>query len=135
MFNDHNYLYVEDDPLSCEVMQMIMQEAMGIERLTILHDSEDFIETVRSLPLLPDMILLDIHMQPIDGFHLLALLRADPAFQDARIVALTASVMSEEVEQLREAGFDGVIAKPLSVITFPGLMERIVQGEAVWEIM
>jgi two-component system cell cycle response regulator DivK len=135
MLNDHNYLYVEDDPLSCEVMQMIMQEAMGIERLTILHDSENFMESVKKLPLLPDIILLDIHMQPVDGFHLLALLRADSAFQSARIVALTASVMTEEVEQLREAGFDGVIAKPLSVMTFPGLLERILRGEAVWQIV
>jgi hypothetical protein len=50
-------------------------------------------------------------------------------------VALTASVMNEEVHKLREAGFHSVIAKPIDVDTFPDLLHRIVGGETVWRII
>lgn len=38
---------------------------------------------------------------------MLAMLRADARYATCKIVALTASVMNEEVEQLRKAGLMG----------------------------
>jgi hypothetical protein len=35
---------------------------------------------------------------------------------------------------LRDAGFDGVIAKPLDYDTFPNALARILKGEQVWHI-
>jgi CheY-like chemotaxis protein len=71
-------------------------------------------------------------MQPYDGFEVLKQLRANAVFSASRIVALTASVMNEEVQMLRDAGFDGVIGKPVDRVAFPDLLERIVRGEKVW---
>jgi len=82
----------------------------------------------------PNIILLDIHVAPHDGFEMLKMLRQNDQFARAKIIALTASVMNEEVEQLREAGFDGAIAKPLSIQTFPDLIQRVITGETVWHI-
>ena len=134
MLNKFAYLYVEDDLLSREVMQLLMGTAMGIEKLTIFEDSRNFMDRLKELPELPKVIMLDIHMKPYTGFELLEMLREDDEYGDAIIVALTASVMSEEVEQLKRSGFDGAIAKPLSVATFPNLMSRLINGETVWHI-
>lgn len=132
MFNQYTYVYVEDDPLSREIMQMIMKNGMDVDRLTMFEDSADFMPRMKSLVNKPDVILLDIHVKPLDGFEMLALLRADPGYRHVKIVALTASVMNEEIERLRESGFDGAIGKPLSIQTFPDLMTRILQNEIVW---
>jgi len=134
MLNEYSYLYVEDDNLSREVMQTIMTNALGVSDLTIFEDSTDFMARLKRLANKPNVVLLDIHIKPLDGFQLLQLLRADPDYQRTRIVALTASVMNEEVQKLRQSGFDGAIAKPLSIKTFPTLMMRVVRGEAVWHI-
>src|SRR5258708_5592819 len=134
MLNEYSYLYVEDDNLSREVMHMIMSNALGISNLTIFEDSTDFMARLKRLAKKPNVVLLDIHMKPLDGFQLIELLRADPDYQSTRIIALTASVMNEEVQKLRQSGFDGAIAKPLSIQTFPALMTRIIRGEAVWHI-
>lgn len=131
---DMHFLYVEDDPLSREVMRMIMSNGMGVTKLSIFEDSADFMSRVKALGASPDVILLDVHVQPFSGLEMLQMLRADPDYQGAKIIALTASVMNEEVEQLRTSGFDSAIGKPLSVTTFPGLMERILVGEAVWYV-
>jgi CheY-like chemotaxis protein len=131
---DRVYLYVEDDLLSREALTLILQRIIKAEHAYIFEDSADFVERVRALPLRPDIILLDIHMRPITGFEMLRHLREDLGYEDAKILALTASVMNEEVELLKASGFDGVIGKPINVAAFPSLMERVAAGESVWHI-
>jgi two-component system cell cycle response regulator DivK len=45
-------------------------------------------------------------------------LKADPAFQEILIVAVTAYAMKGDEEKARAAGCDGYIPKPLDVQTF-----------------
>jgi len=97
-----NYLYVEDDPLSREVMQTLMENVVGVQSLAIFDTSEDFIERLQSLSPRPDFILLDIHVAPHDGYDLLKMIRADDRFAACRVIAVTASVMSEEVQRAKE---------------------------------
>jgi two-component system cell cycle response regulator DivK len=134
MFDQYSYLYVEDDPLSQEIMRMIMAHGMGVENLMIFDNSQDFMKRTLGLNPKPEIIMLDIHISPLDGFEMLSLLRSNRDFRETKIIALTASVMNEEVEKLRRAGFDGAIAKPLSLHTFPGLMQQIIAGEHVWHV-
>lgn len=129
-----NYLYVEDDRLSREVMTMFMNGLMGITSFTIFEDSTDFIAQVEALDPPPDVFLLDIHMQPISGFEMLDQLRAHPCFRLKKVYALTASVMNEEVAQLRAAGFDGVIGKPINMDRFPEMIAQIRNGADIWQI-
>ncbi len=128
------FLYVEDDPLSCEVMQLMLGGLMGIKKLHIFRDSADFLERMAALTCVPDVIMLDIQVEPFDGFAMLNMLKQDTRFAHARVIALTASVMNEEVERLRTSGFHGAIAKPLSAQTFPELMRRVMRGDSVWHI-
>jgi CheY-like chemotaxis protein len=129
-----HFLYVEDDPLSIEVMEMILRNGVGTEKISLFRDSVDFLNRIRSLPSKPDIILLDIHVQPVSGLEMLSVLKNDPNFVEIPIVAITASVMNEEVKQLRQVGFDSGISKPVSVRTFPALIQRIANGEKVWHI-
>jgi CheY-like chemotaxis protein len=127
-------LYVEDEARSRRVMQMTIN-SLEIDHLTIFEDSRDFEARVQALSPKPEVIFLDIHMLPIDGFEMLKRLRAMPEYQKTPIVAMTASVMSEEIHQLRTAGFDGCIAKPIDIDTFPDSLRRICMGEQVWRIV
>jgi len=132
VFNDHAYVYVEDEELSREVMEIVMTQAMDVEHLTIFHDSTDFLARVDALTPRPDVFLLDIRVGPVNGYEMLNLLRAHPEYRAARIVAVTASVMTEQIAHLRNAGFDAAIAKPVRVSSFPDVMACILQGEEVW---
>jgi CheY-like chemotaxis protein len=127
-------LYVEDDPPSRQVMELLMRFEVHVPRLTIFEDSENFLARVKALPVKPDVVLLDIHVKPLDGFTMLSVLREN-GYAETMIVALTASVMNDEVKRLETAGFNGVIAKPVNVDVFPKLWERIAQHEKVWGVV
>ena len=129
------FLYVEDEPLSRMVMDMLLVRALGYKNLSIFEDSNAFIERVEQLPSKPDIIFLDIQMQPYNGFEVLSMLRQHPNYSHTRVIAVTASVMNEEVELLKNSGFDGAIAKPIDQIIFPNLLARILNGEEVWHIV
>lgn len=79
------------------------------------------------------LILLDIQIPHEDGYVILKQIRATPRLQETRVAAFTANVMPDDVERARSAGFDGFIGKPISHHRFPQQVERILQGESVWE--
>jgi CheY-like chemotaxis protein len=128
-------LYVEDDPQSREIMRLLLVEVMQLSQIILLENSVDFQAHIEALKGKFDLVLLDIHVQPLNGFEMLSVLRAHPAFQKIPVVALTASVMNEEVQKLRQAGFNGVIAKPINLDTFPDTLQRILKGERIWRIL
>jgi CheY-like chemotaxis protein len=128
-------VYVEDDEASIIVMKAIVERVMKLHTLHVLQNRADFVQQVKQLEVTPDIFLFDIQMKPYDGFELLSMLRNDLQFNNSKVVALTASVMSEEVARLKRRGFDGAIAKPLNIEAFPDLIARIMDGESVWYIV
>lgn len=128
------YLYVDDDMPSRRVVELILRRVMGVESLFMFDGSHDFMGRLRALPQRPDLILLDIHMRPHDGFEILGEIRKDPDHCHARVVAVTASVMNEEINRLRTSGFDGAVGKPLNMSEFPTLIKHILEGETVWYV-
>ncbi|MBI1278467.1 MAG: response regulator [Anaerolineaceae bacterium] len=132
--SDPVILYVEDDALSREVMQTLLVRGLGYKNVTVFESSHEFGAKLDTLTTIPDIIFLDIHVEPIDGFTMLGLIRQRNQFNGTRVVALTASVMNEEVKMLKEAGFNGVIAKPLNYETFPTTLRHILAKEDIWYI-
>jgi two-component system, cell cycle response regulator DivK len=127
-------LCVEDDSSNRLVMKLLVEKTLNVRYYAIFEDSTDFLPRVRSLPVRPNIILLDIHVSPFNGFQMLNMIREDPVYFDTKVVALTASVMNEEVEKLRKSGFDGAIGKPITLSTFPVVIERIMNGESIWQV-
>ncbi|MBN1310076.1 MAG: response regulator, partial [Anaerolineae bacterium] len=103
--SDTSFLYIEDDLLSREVIRIALEDIMKYEKVWIFETSDNFLERIKGLENVPDIILLDIHMRPLDGFAMLKMLRKNDAFSASRVIALTASVMHEEVAMLKQSGF------------------------------
>lgn len=127
------FLYVEDDAFSQEIMKRMLA-ILGYLNLTIFENSHNFLDRVRALPGIPDIVFLDIQIGPMNGHQVLKLLRGDDTYKDTKIIAMTASVMSSEVNELRNAGFDGLIGKPILKRVFPELLRGILEGEPVWYV-
>lgn len=132
MFDKYNYLYVEDDPLSREIMLVTMTQILQTNNITIFEDSNDFLERLTKLNPHPDVFMLDIHVEPLSGFEMLKFIREHDDYQDVIAIAITASVTNNEVKKIETAGFNGAIGKPIDVTQFKSLMTQILNGESVW---
>jgi CheY-like chemotaxis protein len=126
------FLYVEDDMLSRKVMFTLLTKVMNFPDVIIFEDSNDFLQRIQTLPFLPTVIFLDVQIGPLDGYEMLQVLRNIEEYRDAKIIALTANVMSNDVERLKRVGFSGLIGKPIIKQAFPELLEKILAGEEVW---
>jgi len=60
----------------------------------------------------------------MNGIAALKALRADPATAAIPVVAITASVMQQDRQQIMRAGFDGFIEKPINL---RGLLDTVQQ--------
>jgi two-component system, cell cycle response regulator DivK len=58
---------------------------------------------------------MDIQLPGINGVQALQQLRADPMTCAIPVVAVTASVMTQDRTRITAAGFDGFHGKPISV--------------------
>src|SRR5258706_10038101 len=132
--NHQIVLYVEDDAQSRRIIRMVLEKRMALQHVTILENSLNFQAVVSALDPKPSIILLDIHMQPYSGFEMLEMLRQLEWSRNIPIIALTASVMSEEIQRLRTAGFNGCLSKPIDLQTFPETFKRILAGETICRI-
>ena len=113
-------LIVEDHELNLKLMQEVLR-GQGYQTLSARSGEEcmAFLETV-----VPDLILMDIHMPGISGIETLILLKKKLAFANTPVIAVTASVMPSDKLSTLEAGFDAFIDKPIDIETFLATVEK-----------
>ncbi|MCU1431697.1 MAG: response regulator with CheY-like receiver domain and winged-helix DNA-binding domain [Actinotalea sp.] len=112
-------LVVEDNPLNLKLIRDVLvfqgydvvEARTGEEGVHLAHD------------LVPDLVLMDLQLPGIDGVEALRLLRQDPVVRDVPVVAVTAFAMKEDRERADANGFDGYLAKPISVRALPAQVE------------
>jgi two-component system cell cycle response regulator DivK len=92
----------------------------------------EVLEYADTLPRL-DLILMDIRLPYEDGYAALKKIRQSSRLKSVPIVAVTAEASQEQERKARASGFDGLLGKPLDPDRFPDQIQRILNGEAVWE--
>ena len=80
--------------------------------VTTAADGVSGLELARRQP--PDLVLSDVMMPRLDGFGVLAALRADPATEHVPLVLLSARAGEESTVEGLEAGADDYLVKPFS---------------------
>jgi two-component system cell cycle response regulator DivK len=73
----------------------------------------------------PSLVLMDIRLPGIDGVEALRRLRAEETTREIPIMAMTASVMSEDRQKIMAAGFDGYQSKPINVTDFVAAVAQL----------
>ncbi len=117
-------LCVDDEPDVLAVAQMCL-ETVG--EFTVLTASNGAEAIEKASTHLPDAILLDVMMPGMDGPSTLQSLRAMPALNGIPIIFMTARVRQPEIDEYKNLGGDGVIAKPFDP------MQLSAQILAIWE--
>lgn len=111
-------LLVEDNEMNRDMLSRRL--ARQGHSVSIAVDGQEGIDKARAES--PDIVLMDMSLPVIDGWEATRRLRADPATQGLRIIALTAHAMAGDREKALEAGCDDYDTKPLDL---PRLLGKI----------
>lgn len=74
---------------------------------------------------MPDLVLLDIMLPKKDGFEVCQQIRANPQWQDVKVVMLTAKGRDTEVAKGLALGADAYITKPFSTRDLVDQVKRL----------
>ena len=100
-------LIADDEPLFVETIEALLAADDRIEVVGTAGDGERAVELARTVE--PDVILMDISMPMLDGIEAARKIREhDP---DARILVLTGSSISTDIDRSRQAGVAAFLTK------------------------
>ena len=107
-------LVVEDNELNLKLFcDLLRAHGYGVEPV---RDGREAVERARVF--VPDLIVMDIQMPHISGLELIEQLKADAELAPIPIMAVTAYAAKGDEERIRDAGAEGYVSKPISVIRF-----------------
>jgi CheY-like chemotaxis protein len=118
-------LLAEDNEINALLVRSVL-ESLG-HRVTEVRDGAAAIEAVPAGGRLFAAILMDLHMPGLDGITAVTAIRnfeQRTGGRPARILALTADVLSETRTRAIAAGIDAVVEKPMS----PETLRRALAG-------
>jgi PAS domain S-box-containing protein len=118
-------LVVDDEADACEAVRLVLEHhgaivqtaASGRQALSLLADTQ------------PDVIVSDLVMPEVDGFHLIRQMRTRPGGGDIPAVALTAYA-DEAREAALRAGFQQFTSKPVPPADLVLLVEHLTDRTA-----
>jgi putative two-component system response regulator len=106
---EHTLLIVDDEPANLAVLTHLLRPHY---RVRAVNSGSRCLVAVQPLPR-PDLILLDVMMPEMDGYEVLARLRADPATRDIPVLFVTA--LDDDVNEERglALGAADYLTKPI----------------------
>jgi two-component system cell cycle response regulator DivK len=113
-------LYVEDDA-EHSLMMSDMLTSYGFSVETAGNGIED---VMKAREWQPDVILLDLLLQHLDGFGVMNNLTEDSTTHDIPIIVISAWPTADNRKRVQEAGAQGFIAKPFQIEKLVNLIRK-----------
>ncbi len=115
-------LVVEDNDLNRKLFSDLLK-AKGFD-VEPLADGFAVIERARDFA--PDLVIMDIQLPRISGLELIEALKADATLSAIPVLAVTAYAGKGDEDRIREAGAEGYLAKPVSIMPFLQAVGRLI---------
>jgi CheY-like chemotaxis protein len=111
---------VEDDPDFRELARDLLERAGW----TVDAAEDGFAALSQIRRVIPDLILLDLHMPNLDGTGVLSLLRSTEVGRQIPVLVMTGAHVDDEVRELASA----VLVKPFARADLLRAVERLTDG-------
>ena len=117
-------LIADDEPSIVMSLEFLMQQS-GYE-VRVARTGREALEAVGAFA--PDVVLLDVMMSERNGYEVCQAIRANPAWQNVKIVMLSAKGRDIEVAKGLDVGADAYITKPFSTRDLVAKVREVLGG-------
>ncbi len=114
-----------DDNENNLMLEKDLLEVAGFE-VFVAQDASSGIAVARKEK--PDIIIMDIRLPDMRGSEAAVILRRDKETSDIPIVFVTASVMAEGREEIKDIANSGFVGKPINTRTFVAEISKFIKG-------
>lgn len=131
---EHAVILLAEDLANDALLVRRAFDSVGVKNpVHVVRDGEQCLAHIKGLGQysnrdqypLPDILLLDLKMPKLDGFEVLAQIRADKAFAALRIIVLTSSEEVRDISKAYELGANSFLVKPIEFDKLTLLMRRL----------
>jgi len=112
--NNQTILIVDDEPITRTLMEAILDPHYTVRTADSGTQALEMIST----QLHPDLILLDVIMPMVDGYHVLLQLKGNPDTRDIPVIFVSSMENEEDIENGLALGAVDYVKKPVN----PGLL-------------
>jgi DNA-binding response OmpR family regulator len=120
-------LIADDDASISRALRFLMQREGHDVRMAA--DGEQALAEIEKRR--PDVVLLDLMMPKGNGYEVCRTLRADPSYDDVRIVMLTAKGRESDQRVAMELGADAYISKPFAIAEVVACVKEVLARKGV----
>ena len=133
MLNDVPILLAEDDENDIALMGRALKRAGVPNPVSVVRNGQEVVDYLagagkfaeRDKHPMPRLLLLDLKMPWMDGFDVLAWLRARPQYNALPVVVLTSSKLQTDIDKSRELGVYDYRVKPQSFDDLVRLLDDV----------
>jgi len=113
-------LIVDDFQTMVRIVRNLLEQ-IGFQDIDDAPDGESALAKLKAKNY--GLVISDWNMEPMSGFELVQLVRANPAFDAMRFIMITAESKTESVIAAKRAGVDNYIVKPFNAQTLKAKIE------------
>jgi len=129
-FSGRRILLAEDVDINREIVIALL-EPLSLE-IECAANGQEAVKMFSEAPTRYDLIFMDVQMPEMDGYEATRLIRASglPQSREIPIIAMTANVFREDVEQCLAIGMNEHVGKPLNFADVLAILRKYLKGES-----
>ncbi len=121
-------LYIEDNSANLALVETVLAD---IPNVKLVAESRGEAGIDRALEIIPDLILLDMHLPDVPGDQVLRRLKGDPRTAGVPIIIVSADATASHIKAVLAAGASHYLTKPLDVDRFLAVVRATLEpGES-----
>ena len=113
-------LLVDDNPGDIELARVALRDAKIMNEVHVARDGEEALAFLRRRRRFrdapwPDLVLLDLKMPRVDGYQVLAEMKADPELRRIPVIVMSSSSAESDLARAYDAQIAAYLVKPSNV--------------------
>jgi two-component system chemotaxis response regulator CheY len=124
MSPDMKFLIVDDFSTMRRIVRGLLKE-IGYNNAEEAEDGAAALNVLKGAKF--DFVVSDINMPNMNGFDLLAAIKADPSLKHLPVLMVTAEARKEDIVRAAQEGAAGYIVKPFTKATLEEKVQKIMQ--------
>ncbi|MBI4428532.1 MAG: response regulator [Ignavibacteriales bacterium] len=123
----HKILLVEDDEDNRDLVSFVLQRSQLDVELLIAENGEEAVQMATAN--LPHLILMDMQMPVMDGWHAVPIIKADERTKNIPIIAFTAQAKPEDKIKTKQLGCVEHYSKPMDPEELLNLIQKYLNSQ------